>query len=178
MSELSKILVLLLFLGVTGGCASGDEDLEMMEDGDSTEERGMTEEHGDEAKEGGMTEEHGGEAKEGGDLEEGDEEDSSVRFTKTETFDEVRRGVRLQLRYDSSSAAFVGTAENVSQSAVRLVRVEVHLSGGTELGPTTPVDLAPGDSTAVLLPTEGHDFETWSAHAETGRSEHGSEGQR
>ncbi len=170
MKENSGILVLLLLFGGIVGCASGD--MEMMENGDAAEE------HGDEAKEGGMMEEDGGEAHEGGDVEEGEEEDSSVRFTKTETFDEVRRGVRLQLRYDSTSTAFVGTAVNVSQSTIRLVRVEVHLSGGTELGPTTPVDLALGDSTAVLLPTEGHDFVTWSAHAETGRGEHGQEERR
>ena len=66
-----------------------------------------------------------------------------------------------------------------------LVTVEVHLSNGTELGPTERNDLAPGEKIAVKLSAEGQDFDWWKAHAESGEGggehsgehegEHGSE---
>ncbi len=48
------------------------------------------------------------------------------------------------------------------------VRVEVHLSNGIELGPTTPVDLAPGQMASVTLPASDQPFDTWNPHAEVG----------
>jgi hypothetical protein len=82
------------------------------------------------------------------------------------------------LRYDSTSSAFVGTVENVIERPVSAVRVEVHLSNGTELGPTERNDLAPGEKLAVKLSTiKGQDFDWWKAHAEAGEGEgeHGGE---
>jgi hypothetical protein len=38
-------------------------------------------------------------------------------------------------------------AENTTQQTLCDVRVEVHLSSGTELGPTERTDLAPGEAT-------------------------------
>jgi len=46
------------------------------------------------------------------------------------------------------------------------VRVEVHLSSGTELGPTERTDIRPGDSARVTLATEREVFERWTAHPE------------
>ncbi|WP_420461584.1 hypothetical protein [Candidatus Palauibacter sp.] len=46
------------------------------------------------------------------------------------------------------------------------MRVEVHLSTGTELGPTERTDLAPGGSTAVEMAAGGEAFERWTAHPE------------
>ncbi|MXY98067.1 MAG: hypothetical protein F4Z29_10045 [Gemmatimonadetes bacterium] len=57
------------------------------------------------------------------------------------------------------------------------VRVEVHLSNGTELGPTTPVDLAPGESVDVSLAATEEPFTGWTPHAEVGEGEHGSGGE-
>lgn len=70
---------------------------------------------------------------------EGDEhgeegEESGTRFTLDETHDEVRGGARLILEYDSESNTFIGTVENVTEEALDRVRVEVHLSNGTEVG--------------------------------------------
>lgn len=65
--------------------------------------------------------------------------------------------------------------ENTTASTIDQVRVEVHLSNGTELGPTTPVDLAPGETTDVTLPATSTSFDTWSAHPESGASGDGSE---
>ena len=105
----------------------------------------------------------------------GEGEEPGTRFAIDETYDVVRKGVRLILAYDSVSGAFVGTVENVSDQTAPGVRVEVHLSNGTELGPTPRNDLEPGTRTSVTLPTEGQAFEWWKAHAEAGAGEHGHE---
>ena len=101
----------------------------------------------------------------------GEGEEPGVRIAIDETYDAVRRGVRLILTYDSTSSAFVGTVENVIDQTVSAVRVEVHLSNGTELGPTERNDLAPGEKIAVKLSTEGQEFDWWKAHAEAGEGE-------
>ena len=95
------------------------------------------------------------------------EEDGS-QFSLTETFDSVRAGARLVLAYDAEANAFNGTVENTTGAILNKVRVEVHLSNGSELGPTTPVDLAPGQKVDVTLPATGQSFTTWGAHPEVG----------
>ena len=95
------------------------------------------------------------------------EEDGS-QFSLTETFDSVRAGARLVLAYDAEANAFNGTVENTTGAILNKVRVEVHLSNGTELGPTTPVDLAPGQKVDVTLPATSQPFTTWGAHPEVG----------
>ena len=57
---------------------------------------------------------------------------------------------------------------NTTKATLKRVRVEVHLSNGVELGPTTPMDLAPGQSIDVSLPATGQNFATWGAHPEVG----------
>ena len=93
-------------------------------------------------------------------------EESGTRLTVHETFDEVRAGARLVLLFDSTTTDFRGTVQNTTAATLKRVRVEVHLSNGTELGPTTPVDLAPGESADVRLSAVGESFRTWSAHPE------------
>jgi hypothetical protein len=78
----------------------------------------------------------------------------------------VRRGARLVLSFDSDSNAFVGTVENTTEQRLCAIRVEVHLSTGTELGPTARIDLPAGQTTSVTLPTEGEAFESFTAHSE------------
>jgi len=102
---------------------------------------------------------------------EGEGEEPGVRIAIDETYDAVRRGVRLVLTYDSTSSAFVGTVENVIVETVSAVRVEVHLSNGTELGPTERNDLAAGEKIAIKLSAEGQEFDWWKAHAESGEGE-------
>lgn len=111
--------------------------------------------------------EHGGEH-----VGEHGEEESGTTLTPDQTYDEVRKGARLILSYDAGTNAFVGTVENTTGAALPRVRVEVHLSNGTELGPTTPKDLAPGEKIPVQLPATAEPFAGWSAHAEVG-GEHG-----
>ena len=99
--------------------------------------------------------------------DEGDEE-SAVQFTKANTYDAIRKGARLTLRFDPSANVFVGNVTNTTNQPLRRVRVEVHLSNGTELGPTTPRDLPAGNTMPIKLDALGEAFNTWSAHAEVG----------
>ncbi len=95
-------------------------------------------------------------------------EESATQYTQSQVYDETRGGARLVLRYDPAIQAFVGTVTNATNAALGRVRVEVHLSNGVELGPTTPMDLAPGQRIDVSLPAVGQVFATWGAHPEVG----------
>ena len=107
----------------------------------------------------------------GGESAGGGEEGSANMLAPDETFDMVRGGARLVLSYDAASNSFTGTVENATNSVLTRVRIEVHLSNGTELGPTTPVDMAPGQVLAVNLPSTQALFTGWVAHAEVGGGE-------
>ncbi len=137
------------------GCIGGESESGEHEGGESAGEHGGSGESG----------EHDGEGEGESD---GDGEESGTQFGLNDTFDEVRAGARLKLSYDSAANAFTGTVENTTGATLRRVRVEVHLSNGTELGPTTPTDLAPGEMAAITLPATTQPFETWSAHPEVG----------
>ncbi|MFC1564754.1 hypothetical protein ACFL6G_07435 [candidate division KSB1 bacterium] len=76
------------------------------------------------------------------------------------------------MKYDRATSIFTGTTENISNETVKRVRVEVHLSNGVELGPTKALDIAPGKKVEIKLSAEGQSFTWWSAHAESGSSEH------
>ncbi|HAK54787.1 MAG: FxLYD domain-containing protein [Vicinamibacterales bacterium] len=115
-----------------------------------------------------------GEAGEATAPSEADGEESGTELALDATYDELRGGARLILAYDAERSAFSGTVENVTEEPLARVRVEVHLSNGTELGPTPAADLAPGESTEVTLSASG-EFDAWSAHAEVGNEEHGGE---
>ena len=104
-------------------------------------------------------------------------EEGGAALGLDETFDQVRKGARLIMSYDTGASAFIGTVENTTDATLQLVRVEVHLSNGTELGPTTPQDLAAGKSMAVRLDAAGESFTGWTPHAEVGpQSSGGGEG--
>ena len=111
----------------------------------------------------------------------GSEEGSGATLALDETFDEIRGGARLVMSYDAPSNSFNGIVENTTNNTLSNVRIEVHLSNGTELGPTTPVDMAPGEIYAVNMPATQEAFSGWIAHAEVGGGdgggEHGSGGE-
>ena len=138
--------------------------------------------HSGEGAEGGG--ESGGEHGSGGEgsaeggaegSEAGGEEGSGAMLALDETFDTVRGGARLIMSYDASTNAFTGTVENTTNGVLTRVRIEVHLSNGVELGPTTPVDMAPGEVRTVNLPATAEPFTGWVPHAEVGSSEGGGE---
>ncbi len=109
-------------------------------------------------------EEGGGEHGEEGSGKEGEE--AGERIGRHDTWDATRRGARLVLSFDPAVNAFVGTVENTTRQTLCAIRVEVHLSTGTELGPTGRTDLPAGETTAVELPTGGRFFNKWTAHPE------------
>ena len=105
-----------------------------------------------------------------------------------EEYDQVRSAARLILVYDADSNSFTGTVQNTTEYTLKQVRVEVHLSNGVELGPTTPTDLKAGESTDVTLTAPSNGFDGWTAHPEVsegaggeqggdGEGEHGGEGE-
>ena len=106
-----------------------------------------------------------------------DDEESSVRYGLTDTYDNVRNGARLIISYDAATDAFTGTVTNTTNALLTQVRVEVHLYDGTvtvdELGPTPNVDLMPGESHTITLPVGGQSFTEWVAHPEVGPSSTG-----
>ena len=62
---------------------------------------------------------------------------------------------------------------NTTSATLTQVRIEVHLSNGIELGPTTPADLAPGTALNVILHASAQSFDGWTPHAEVGGGEGG-----
>jgi hypothetical protein len=103
---------------------------------------------------------------------EGEGEEDGAMLAMDEVYDVVKKGTHLVLKYDPEAKAFLGTVENVSDEMLTRVRVEILLSSGKELGPTTAADLAPGEKREVELLVGDEEFETWSIHAEVGDSEH------
>ena len=103
------------------------------------------------------------------------EEVSGTELGLDETYGRVRNGARLFLTYDPENNSFNGFVENTTDNTLKRVRVEVHLSNGVELGPTTPVDLAPGERKDIKLSAKNFEFDSWTAHPEVGEgsSEHG-----
>ena len=106
----------------------------------------------------------------GGDAE---GEESGTELALNEIYNTVRNGARLILTYNAQSNSFNGTVENTTERTLERVRVEVHLSNGKELGPTTPADLGPGEKRVVKLTATSRGFNGWSAHPEVGNEEHG-----
>ena len=124
-------------------------------------------EHGGSAE----SSEHGGES--GEQHNEGTEsaelgEESGDQYGPNDAYDNVRAGARLVIAYDLTANVFRGTVSNTTGETLSRVRVEVHLSNGTELGPTTPVDLAPDQTAPVTLQATAEPFDSWSAHPEVG----------
>ena len=145
--------------------AEGTAEASSEGSGEHARSEGEGEGEGEHARSEGSAEHgEGGESGEGEHGEEGEE--SGVYIGRGETWDVVRRGARLVLKFDAASNSFVGTVENTTASTLCSVRVEVHLSTGTELGPTPRTDLPSGQKTDVTLATEGEAFDTWTAHPE------------
>jgi len=101
----------------------------------------------------------------------GENEESGTQYTKIQTVDETLNGAHLLMTYDEPSNSFNGTVENTTSETLEQARVEIHLSNGTELGPTTPFDMVAGTTMDVRLQATSTDWETWSVHPESGSSE-------
>jgi len=154
-------MIAVILAVVLSGCSNDKGAGEKQDSDTSTATRGEHDRDGAE---------HGREG-EAGHGEEGEE--SGTKLALNETYDEVRNGARLILSYDAQSNSFRGMVVNTTNETLKRVRVEVHLSNGKELGPTTPADLGPGERRAVKLEAASKDFNGWTAHPEVGIGEHG-----
>lgn len=169
---LAKNYVLMLVLTVVtvvigvSGCSI------LVETGEHHGSDGISSSRGEHERESGIGD---GESSEGDSADDGEEPGDTLALT--ERYDIVRKGVRLVLTYDAQSNAFNGMVENTTNSTLQQVRVEVHLSNGVELGPTTPVDLAPGQKVDVTLPATIQAFDGWTPHAEVGPGTGGEAGE-
>ncbi|MCY3732742.1 MAG: FxLYD domain-containing protein, partial [Chloroflexi bacterium] len=170
------------------GCASGADDGRINEPAVATQEtseqrqndsRGEHDRNGEQGREAGG--EHGSRGESGGETgqhnearergsasgdSDGGEASRANALARDATFDEVRGGARLILKFDDASNSFRGIVENTSDRVLTRVRVEVHLDNGAELGPTTPTDLAPGETLDIVLPSTPESFTAWTTPAE------------
>ena len=163
---IGPVLALLLSAGVIAACG-GDTEREGGSTGERSEATQVISGGGESSGEHGASGEGSGGESSGSVSEEG----SGANLAPDETFDAVRGGARLVLNYDASTNSFMGTVENTTSNVLTRIRIEVHLSSGTELGPTTPIDLAPGQMVDVNLPSTQESFTGWIAHAEVGSGE-------
>lgn len=168
-------LFLMLFYGCSKSMNEVSNNAETEDSSTHVHEQGEQAGHEHEGEQAGH--EHEGEAghehgEEGEHVHSEEAEESGVHLAPDEIYDEVRKGVRMVLSYEKDSDSFIGTVENTTDKAIQRVRVEVHLSNGTELGPTKALELAAGKIVDIKLSAEGQSFEWWTAHAESGASEH------
>ena len=105
----------------------------------------------------------------------GEEGESGIQYEVSDTAKETRQGISLTMNYNTGQERFVGTLTNTTTSAVGDVRVEIHLSNGTELGPTPRVEMSAGQIRDVSLDAKGQSFDRWSVHVEIGSGEGGGE---
>ena len=103
-------------------------------------------------------------------------EESGTQLALNERYDSIRNGVRLTMVYNEQENSFIGTVENTTGETLRDVQVEVHLSNGLELGPTTPADLGPGVQRQVTLRATDKTFDKWTPHPEVGTGDNSSAG--
>ena len=164
---LSGVLLALALTGCGDGSSESGEHSSETESVEGSRESESGEHRRETESVEGSRESESGEHTEGAESNEGDEE-SGTQFALGDKFDEVRAGARLILSYDQAANVFRGTVENTTNATLSRVRVEVHLSNGIELGPTTPIDLAPGQVHDIDLPASSQPFKSWSAHPEVG----------
>ena len=88
-------------------------------------------------------------------------------------YDVTRNGARLVMRYNAASNSFTGKVVNMTNATLTRARVEIHLSNGAELGPTTPTEIPPGYLLSLNMPATAQAFDSWTPRAEFGMGEGG-----
>lgn len=104
----------------------------------------------------------------GSPTESGEAGESGTQYGLADEAKETRSGIELVMRYDSQQEMFTGTLTNTTNATVSNVRVEIHLSNGVELGPTSRVNMTAGETSSVTLDASGQNFNQWSVHVELG----------
>ena len=95
----------------------------------------------------------------------GNNQESANRLLNGQSHDPIQAGTRLILHYNVQDNAFYDTIQNIANTVLRRVHVEIYLSNEAELK-TTPMDLEPGKSANLLLPATDRPFDTWRAHVD------------
>ena len=97
-------------------------------------------------------------------------EESVIELDLDESFDQVHEGARFFLFYNPDNNSFQGFAENTTTDRLNRVSVEVHLSTGVVLGPTSPIDILPGGRSEINLFAKNFEFKTWIVHPHVGEN--------
>lgn len=79
-------------------------------------------------------------------------------YSSAESATEIMNGLKLTLTYNQASGNFIGTMENINTNVVPQAMVEVYVtndnSSSTTFGPTTPIDMQPGEIINVVVPAD------------------------
>ncbi len=110
------------------------------------------------------------ESSEGGEGGGGELGESGTRYDMGDTAHESRQGIDLVMSHYGPGGRFEGTVMNTTSRPISNIRVEIHLSNGTELGPAPNVTLNAGEMQGVVLDAAGENFAWWSVHVEIGSS--------
>lgn len=153
--------------GVAASAApTADGDADVVVSGGSEERSEGEGEHAEGGGERAEGDEHDGEEGHGEGEHDEEGEESGDYITVNEVWEDTRDGARLRLVYDPGYGNFVGSVRNDAERTLCAVRVEIHIEGGPELGPTEPRDLEPGQSTQLEIPVGNANPSRWNAHAE------------
>lgn len=114
----------------------------------------------------------GGEGAEGGSGESGTESgaEASPPIPINQPFSGTFQNQLFDFAYDATTDAFRGTVHNPTAGFICESRTEIHTGVGTqviELGPTIPVNLAPGETLNVVMSPGGLVLDTYSLHPES-----------
>lgn len=115
--------------------------------------------------------EHGGSGEGGGSeigAESGDE--ASPPIPINQPFSGTFGNQNFSFAYDALDGAFRGTVENPTAAFICESRTEIHLGSGgqvVELGPTIPVNLAPGSTQKVVMSAGGYVLDMYILHPES-----------
>ena len=114
--------------------------------------------------------EHGGSGEGSGEGGSGEGSEGSPPIPITEPYLGTFQNQNFEFAYDATTRAFRGTVENPTGLTICQSRTEIHASAGNrviELGPTIPVDLAPGDIIKIVMSAPGHALDTYVLHPES-----------
>ncbi len=153
----------------TFGCSSAPSETESGS-GEGSGEHGGSGEGSGEGGSGEGPGEHGGSGEGSGEGGSGEGSEGSPPIPITEPYSGTFQNQKFEFAYDATTRAFRGTVENPTGLTICQSRTEIHASAGNqviELGPTIPVDLAPGDIIKIVMSAPGHALDTYVLHPES-----------
>jgi hypothetical protein len=100
-------------------------------------------------------------------------EETGAKLALNAPYVKVQNSARFLLNYDPQTTSFAGTVTNATANKkLTRVSVSIRLSNGSVLGPTVPLDLAPGQVLPVRLAAVGESaFTEYSVYPAVGAAE-------